>query len=96
MKGKSNPPGQDPLLIIWLTRFFSDTQKIGEQGTSVYTFKYLTSDESGRSFALVRGSPRTNSWTTLHFYYLRGREGEKEDLRRFSDMLKDPPKLEDL
>ena len=24
------------------------------------------------------------------------REGEKEDLRRFSDMLKDPPKLEDL
>ena len=90
MKGKSNPPGQDPLLIFWLTRFFSDT------GTSVYAFKYLTSDESGRSFALVRGSPRTNSWTALNCFYLRGREGEKEDLRRFADMLKDPPKLEDL
>ena len=94
-EGKSNPPGQDPLLIFWLTRFFSDTQSRAHP-TSVYTFKYLTSDESGRSFALVRRSPRTNSWTTLHCYYLRGREGEKEDLRRFSDMLKDPPKLEDL
>ena len=94
-KCKSNPPGQDPLLIFWLTRFFSDTQSRAHP-TSVYTFKYLTSDESGRSFALVRRSPRTNSWTALNCFYLRGREGEKEDLRRFADMLKDPPKLEDL
>ena len=66
-----------------------------EQGTS-YTLRRIQADKSGRSFALMRGDSRSNSWTTLHCYYLRGREGEKEDLRRFSDMLKDPPKLEDL
>lgn len=92
-KGKSNPPGQDPLLIFWLTRFFSDTQKIGEQGTS-YALKLLTSDKSGRSFALVL--VRGDQEFVRECFYLRGREGEKEDLRRFSDMLKDPPKLEDL